>query len=119
MKLRHIVISLIFVLGIGAAYPSHAQFKSTENGLEANFEMLTLPTSVDGVLAMRGATAKSAKILRVTRETKYIVDDVEVTLAEFTAYARGNGDASVVVMHIKGGDVVTRIKARSSSPPAR
>jgi hypothetical protein len=119
MKLRNLFVCLMLVVSAGAADASFAQFRSTENGLEANFEMLTLPTSTEGILTMRGQLAKSAKVLRVTPATKYIVDEVEVTLAEFTAYSRANADASVVVMHVKGGDVVTRVKARSATPARR
>ena len=88
-----------------------------EDGREVTPEMLTLPSTADGTLAIQGCSTCKRESLRIARTARFYVGRTEVTFAELGRHLRSRPNSSVLVVSPIGQNIVTRIKA--SDAPAR
>lgn len=90
-----------------------ADIRTITEAYEVDLSNFRAPGTANGTLAMRDCSSCTPKTLRVTSATRYIVNDQEVSLAEFRRQLASNGnkrDAMLVVSHHLESDLVTAVR---------
>jgi hypothetical protein len=95
MKTSHIAA---FILSGFLALPAVAQMRVLELGHEVSTSMVTLPSSENSELTMKRCTACPTLRLRASAGTKYLIGELQVSLAEFKRYVAQSGPTMFVVM---------------------
>jgi len=82
-----------------------------EDGREVTAAMLTLPSAVNGSVAIQGCTACTRMNLTLSRTAQFFIGRQEVTLADLKRHLRDNPKSSVLVVSPINQPVVSRISA--------
>ncbi len=108
----HIPKLLILVL-LGLSVSAVADFRTITEAYEVGLTDLRLPGTEGGTLAIDECDDCDALTLRVTAATRYVLNDRDVTLAQFKkAVSRiiNRGDVVVDVFHHLESNTVTAVK---------
>ncbi len=79
MQLRKLLVLVLLGLSLAAA----ADFTTITKAYEVTLGDLRLPGSENGTLTFKQCSDCEAQTLRVTGETRYVVNDRDFTLVEF------------------------------------
>jgi hypothetical protein len=101
-----------------AAMPASAKAPITGNVIEASADSLSMPASANGVLVVARCAQCPPTSLQATVATQYVIAGKNVTLKEFSAFARSNGSAFVAVFYEKSTQQLTRLQASLPVPPS-
>jgi hypothetical protein len=115
MHMKHTVIIATAVLFLSAltanARPAHAVL---EDGREVAAEMLTLPSMVDGTVAIQGCAACKRLTLTISRNAQFFIGKQEVSFADLKRHLHDQPKSSVLVVSPINQKVVTRISASAA-----
>jgi len=110
--MKHIIVTaaaLVLMSSlIAQARPAHAVI---EDGREVTAAMLTLPSAVDGTVAIQGCTACKRVTLTLSRTAQFFIGRQEVTFADLKRHLRDNPNSNVLVVSPINQPVVSRISA--------
>ena len=109
MKLLQTI--LIGIL-LSSAAPASADFKTIALASEVALSDLTSPASENGIVSFRKCPDCEVQTVRVTEQTRYVVDGKSVELADFRkriALVNDRERATAIVMHHLESDTVTSI----------
>jgi hypothetical protein len=107
-----VLLSLVTI----AALPIAAKQPRATDTLEASASMLSMPSVADGILVVKVCQDCEAITLRASATTQYVLGKEQVTLREFSIFARDNGKAFVAVTHDIAGTRVLRLTASLPTP---
>ena len=108
MKIRRILVALMMTISLSAV----AEFTTVELAYEINLENLTVPVTSSGSLIFKECDDCDAKVVRMTRNTRFVVNGETVDLKEFRKSVfqiRDRAAGSVIVMHHLESDTVTSV----------
>jgi hypothetical protein len=109
MTIRKNILVLLAALAMSAATAVQAgPIVSTEHGIETSTDSLLMPTSTLGSVTLTCATCV-AKSYRLTKETLFQIGQRNVTLQEFTVFAKGARENAMLFVKAGADPVVTRI----------
>jgi hypothetical protein len=117
MKAKAHVLVLAFVL----ALPLGGQAREPrvlEDAREVTPAMLTLPSTLDGTVAIQGCGNCKRLTFQMARNVRFFVGRTEVTFADLQRQLRARPDGAVLVVSPIGQAIITRITA-SDAPGAR
>jgi hypothetical protein len=83
-----------------------------EDGNELAPRMLTLPSTLDGTVAVQGCPACKRLTYTMSREVRFYVNDQEVTFAAFKAYVGAHPEAVLLLVTPPNQNIVTRLTAQ-------
>jgi len=113
--MKHTVITATAVLLLSAfaalARPPHAVL---EDGREVTAAMLTLPSALDGTVALQGCGACKRLTLTLSRNVQFFIGKQEVSFADLKRHLRDQPKSSVLVVSPINQNVVSRISASAS-----
>jgi hypothetical protein len=98
---------------LAATAPALAQMLVATQSHEALPQMVHLPDSVDGELALQVCDACKVLRLRASAASRYFVGEQEVSLVEFRTYVDQHPNAPMVV--VQPPDSLTLMSVRVSS----
>ena len=108
----HIRILLVLVL-LGLSLSAAADFRTITEAYEVDLNDLRLPGSKYGTLTFKQCSDCDAQTLRVTGETRYLIDGHDFSLAEFKEQLKRittRKDPSVAVLHHLESNTIEAIK---------
>ncbi len=108
MHIRKLLAIVILGLGVSAA----ADFTTVTAAYEVAVSDLRLPRSTGGTLSFKECSDCAAQTLRVSGETRYVLNDRSYTLVEFTKQVKGvsnKKDETATVMHHLESNTITAI----------
>ncbi len=108
----HIRKLLVIVL-LGLSLSAVADFTTITEAYEVNLSDLRLPGSENGTLTFKQCPDCEAQTLRVTRSTRYLINDRDFVLAEFKEQLkriRNRKDQIVSVLHHLESNSIKAIK---------
>lgn len=111
----------VFVLALILALPLGSQAREPrvlEDGREVTPAMLTLPSTLDGTVAIQGCGSCKRLTFALARTARFYVGRTEVSFADLQRQLRTNPNSSVLVVSPINQKVITRISA-SDAPGAR
>jgi hypothetical protein len=117
MNSRSYVLALALIL----ALPLGSQAREPrvlEDAREVTPAMLTLPSTLDGTVAIQGCGKCKRLTFSMARTVRFFVGRTEVTFADLQRQLRANPGTSVLVVSPIGQNIITRISA-SDAPGAR
>ncbi len=109
MQLRKLLVLVLLGLSLAAA----ADFRTITEAYEVDLSDLRLPGSENGTLTFKQCSDCEAQTLRVTGETRYVINDRDFTLAEFKEQlkdVRNRKDQIVSVLHHLESNTIKAIK---------
>lgn len=107
MKSLYVIAALL--LSSALSVPSMGAIKVRELSYETSPAMVTLPTAVNGELALQTCATCRALRLRASDETRYQINRRSVTLAEMKQFIARHNPNNMVVMQRKGTNELSRI----------
>ena len=110
----HIHNLLVLVL-LGLSLSATADFSTATEVYEVDLVYLRLPGTEGGTLAFSECAGCDVQTLRVTAATRYVLNDRDVTLADFKkAVSRitNRKDAIIDVSHHFESNTVTKVRAK-------
>jgi hypothetical protein len=111
MTIRKNILALLAALVMStAAAAQTGPIVSTEHGIETSTDSLLMPTSMLGSVTLTCATCV-ARSYRLSNDTVFQVGQRNVTLQEFTAFAKGAKENAMLFVKAGPDPVVTRITA--------
>lgn len=109
-------IRKLLVLGILAlSLPAAAQFTTITAAYEVAVSDLRLPGVEGGTLTFRECSGCEAQTVRVTANTRYVLNNTDFALADFRAELKrvaGARDKTATVMHHLESNTITAIMVR-------
>ncbi len=116
MHIQRLLVLAILGLSISAT----ADFRTITEAYEVDLSDLRLPRSENGKLTFKQCSDCEQETLRVTVQTRYLINDRDFTLVEFKKQlkrVRNRKDQSVAVLHHLESDTIKAIKVwlRSAS----
>jgi hypothetical protein len=111
----------IFALALIMALPLGVQArepKVLEDGREVSPPMLTLPSKLDGIVAIQGCGSCKRLTFQFARNVRFFVGRTEVTFVDLQNQLRTHPKSSVLVVSPIGKPIITRISA-SDAPSAQ
>jgi len=108
-------LNLIAGLGLALAMATgaraeHPPSQMLEEAIESNAELITLPSSITGTVAVRDCAACAARTLRLSPTTRFFIGGRPVTLQELDAHLR-SGHAAAMIFYNVGDGLVSRVTA--------
>lgn len=110
MHVRKLLVLVLLGLCLSAA----ADFRTITEAYEVDLNDLRLPGSEYGTLTFKPCSDCELRTLRVTANTRYLINDRDYTLAEFAEQLkriRNRTDHSVVVLHHLESNTIKAIEA--------
>jgi hypothetical protein len=114
-KAHILALSLLLALPLGSLA---REPRVLEDAREVTPAMLTLPSTLDGTVAIQGCGSCKRLTFSMARTVRFFVGRTEVTLADLQRQLRSNPDGAVLVVSPIGQNIITRISA-SDAPGAR
>jgi hypothetical protein len=114
-KAHIVVLALIMALPLGA---QAREAKVLEDAREVAPAMLTLPSKLDGGVAIQGCGSCKRLTFQFAREVRFFVARTEVTYGDMQNFLRTHPKNSVLVVSPIGKSIITRISA-SDAPSAQ
>jgi len=108
MKISSIAVVICLLLAMTQAAIAKPRMK--ELGYEAAASMVRLPESVDGELTFQGCDTCKVLRLRATPNTRYVIGEERVSLAELTKYIAQNPNTGMLVAQLNGTNELSRIQ---------
>lgn len=111
MHIRKLLILVLLGLSLSAA----ADFTTITAAYEVPVSDLRLPGTVGGTLAFKQCSECETQTLRVTGQTRYVLNDQDLALVDFKEQIGDIGnpqDETVTVLHHLESNTITAIKAR-------
>ena len=108
MHIRKLLVALLMTVSLSAA----AEFITIEQGYEVALSDMTTPVTSTGSLVFKECEDCDAKTIRMTRNTRFIVNGRTVELQEFRKQVfqvRDRSQVPVTVMHHLESDTVTSV----------
>lgn len=106
MRIQIFIIAMLASLSFAASAENHI----IEQAYEVAVNDLRLPGHALGTVAFKGCTSCELQTLSVTAETRYVLNDRDVTLANFTKAVNAIPDKrtniATVIHHLKSDTVV-------------
>jgi hypothetical protein len=84
---------------------------AVEDGKELEPSMLTLPSTIDGTLAVQGCSACKRRTYTMSPDVKFYVAKQEVSFAEFKRYIGAHPEAALLLVTPVNQNIVTRLSA--------
>ena len=109
MQIRKLIIAALFVFSL----PVAAEFTTVELAYEVKLSDLRIPVSSTELLMFRECADCEPKTVRMTRETRFVVNGKAVELKEFrrrVSHVRNRASETVIVRHHLESDTITVIK---------
>lgn len=106
---------LLFLLLTGLTLPAAAEFSTITKAYEVELSDLRLPGSAGGTLAFKECPGCPSQTIRVTGNTRYLLNGRSIPLEKFRAAldaSRGGNDPAVIVFHHLESNVITGVKVR-------
>jgi hypothetical protein len=110
MHIQRLLVLAILGLSLSAA----AEFRTITEAYEVDLGDLRLPRSENGNLTFKQCSDCEPETLRVTVQTRYLINDRDFALAEFKKelkLVRNQRYHSVAVLHHLESDTIKAIKA--------
>ena len=108
MHIRKLLVALLMTFSLTAA----ADFITTEEGYEVALSDMTTPVTSTGQLVFKECADCESKAIRMTRNTRFIVNGRTVDLKEFRKQVFQVHDRSrvpVTIMHHLESDTITYV----------
>ena len=105
---RHLLIGLLLILSLPAA----AEFTTITRAYEAPLSDFRAPTSQNGIVTFKECSACQLLTIRVTTNTRYVLNNKSVSLTDFRAWlstVRDRDRETVTVEHHLESDLVTTV----------
>jgi hypothetical protein len=109
MRIRKLLVLVLLGLSLAAA----ADFRTITEAYEVDLSDLRLPGSEYGTLTFKQCADCKLQTLRVTGETRYLINDRDFALAEFEEQldgVRNRKDQIVSVLHHLESNTIKAIK---------
>ncbi len=109
MYIRKLLVLVLLGLSLATA----ADFRTITEAYEVDLSDLRLPRSENGKLTFRQCSDCEPETLRVTVQTRYLINDRVFTLVEFKKQlklVRSRKDQIVAVLHHLESDTIKAIK---------
>jgi hypothetical protein len=115
--MTRILTTLVLAATLGSMVTPNvlAEGRVIEQSLEVRAAVVALPAAEGSSLTVGLCAGCRSRNLGTTLDTKFIIDEEAVTLAEFRAFAASNPNAQLVVAYLGETNVVTRIFTWSNS----
>ena len=111
-------LALLILVAV-AALPLSAKQMPTSDTIEATANMLSMPSTDDGILVLKTCPTCKSVTLRATSNTQYILGGKDVSLKDFSAFARMNGNANVTLAYDVPSSRLLRVTGFFLPTPAR
>jgi hypothetical protein len=111
MYIRKLLAALLMTLSLSAA----ADFTTVDLGYEVALSDMTVPVTSSGSLVFKECEDCDAKMIRMTPETRFIVNGRTVQLKDFRKrvfQVRDRSSVPVTIMHHLDSDTVTSISVK-------
>jgi len=111
MHIRQLLVTLLITFSLSAA----ADFTTTEEAYEIALSDMTTPVTSAGSLVFKECADCDSRMIRMTRNTRFIVNGRTVVLKEFRKQVFQVNDRSrvaVTVMHHLESDTITSISVK-------
>lgn len=108
MNIRKFLVALTMTLSLSAA----AEFVTVELAYEINLSNFTVPVTSSGSLIFKDCADCDSRRVRMTRNTRFIVNGKSVELKEFrknVLHVRDRESKTIIVMHHLESDTVTSV----------
>ena len=105
-----IQLALVALVAV-AAVPASARAPITSDTIEASAHMLSMPATPDGILVVKTCPTCKGVTLKATADTLYLLGKQQVSLQDFSAFTRSNGDAFVAVSYELSSTKLIRMTA--------
>jgi hypothetical protein len=108
MIIRKIIAALLLTVSLSAA----ADFVTTEEGYEVALSNMTVPVTSTGSLVFTECAECDSRMIRMTRNTRFIVNGQTVELQEFRKrvfHVRDRTKVAVTIMHHLESNTVTYV----------
>jgi hypothetical protein len=89
----------LLILTAVVIVPASARQLPTADTKEASASMLSMPASEDGLLLVKTCASCKGATFRASAQTTYLIGQKRVTLQQFSAFVRENGNAFVTVRY--------------------
>ena len=106
-------LALLILIAV-AVVPASARQLPTSDTKEASASMLSMPASQDGLLLLKTCASCTGTTFRASAQTAYVIGHKRVSLQEFSAFVRENGEAFLAVRY----DIAQKLLlSLTASPP--
>ena len=108
MHIRTLLVALLMTFSLSAA----ADFVTVEEGYEVALSDMTVPVTSTGSLVFRECEDCDAKSIRMTRNTRFVVNGRTVELKEFRKHVFQVSDRTgvpVTIMHHLESDTIVSV----------
>jgi hypothetical protein len=89
----------LLILTAVAVVPASARQLPTSDTKEASASMLSMPASESGLLLVKTCGSCKGITFRASAQTAYVIGQKRVSLQDFSAFVRENGNAFVAVRY--------------------
>jgi hypothetical protein len=111
-------LALLILIAV-AVTPASAKQLPTTDIKEASASMLSMPASEDGLLLVKICASCKGVTFRASAQTAYVIGQKRVSLQEFSAFVRENGNAFVTVRYDIAQSLLLSLKASPPTTPGR
>lgn len=108
MQIRKLLALALLGLSLSAV----ADFTTIIEAYEVDIGDLRLPRNAGGTLTFKRCTSCEFETVLVNSRTRYVIDDRDVTLAEFKERLAGVRKEAVTVLHHLESNTITAVKVR-------
>jgi len=111
MHIQRLLVLAILGLSLSAA----ADFRTITEAYEVDLRDLRLPGSENGTLTFKQCSDCDAQTLRVTGNTRYLINNRDFTLAEFKEQLKrvaARKDHGLAVLHHLESNTIKAVKVR-------
>ena len=109
MRIRKLLVLVLLGLSLAAA----ADFRTITEAYEVYLSDLRLPVSENGTLTFKQCSDCEIQTLRVTGQTRYLINDRDFALAAFKEQLKGvrnRKDPNVSVLHHLESNTIEAVK---------